>query len=678
MLRGYEVKITISEMKSSVFHSIFTLSNFPAGCNLEMSISQAPMISIFPTLALYAALSASPPDSIYRLAVDSAKYPQEAQVFLLDAGDVRREQDGTGSTTFRTVVQILKQSAVPRYQEQSLSYSPGHERLTLNWARVLNTKGEVISEAPTHVQDADVPAQRGDPVYSDRKIKRISLTGVAPGTIVDVSYTREELKPFLQSDFFVPWRVTPANPVLRSHFRVEVPSAMKLHIREENLNFKRNERNQGGRRVITWSANDIASIKPEPFTPDSLQTGMFIDISGPVEWADIARWYADNARDRYAPSAALRAKVSDITKGAATLDDSIARVHKWVAQDIRYVAIALGLGGYQPRLPDTVMKTGYGDCKDKATLFITAMKLLNVKAYPVILSSFGRVKETVPSISQFNHLIAAYERGSRRHYVDLTADTYRLGLIPVGYQGSFALLVREDGSSEKIRLPAFTPQENQLRTQLTGTLDESGKFEGWLERSGAGSGEILLRGTVRSLMDSASRDQFMTSTARTTIRDGQADSLEIFSPLNFSQAPRIRVRMKGRGADPASDGMLIMPMPFGGGAGAMGLATMLEKRPKRISHVDLKYLGVPMTSVTETAITLPSGWKAKLPPPVILEGIGGKYSAIFQQEGNLLRITRTSVGRTGVLGPERFGEVIDWFRSVGKDDARFIILERTK
>lgn len=629
---------------------------------------------LLPVITLLASLHAPPADSIYSLAVDSTQYPQEALVWLLDYGEVKRELDGKGITTFRSVIQILKQSAVPRFQEQSFSYAPGHERLTINWMRVLNAKGEVISDAPTHVQDADIPAQRGDPVYSDRKVKRISLTGVAPGTIIDVSYTREELKPFLESDFYTPWRFTPGNPVMRSYFKLDVPASMKPHIREQGLNFKRTEKVEDGRHTFTWVTSNIPALKPEMFAPDSMLPGMFVDISGPVEWKDVARWYAGNARDRYAPSDSLRAKVAALVKGAKNLDDSIARVHKWVVQDIRYVSIALGLGGYQARLPDSVMKTGFGDCKDKATLFITALKLFNVPAYPVILNSFGRVRESVPSIAQFDHAIVAYDRGGRRQYVDMTAEMYRIGLLPTNYQGGFGVLVHEDGSSENIHFPAFQPSEDRNLMRFTGTLYEDGQLEGWMEQTSTGASEALLRSMVRSLGDSAMRDSFRNFMARRFVRDGQGDSLEIFQATDFAAKPIVRVRVaKGRAAD-VSGPMMILPNPLGASPFA-SLAGRLEKEPKRSSPVELRYLG-PGTSTQEYQVTLPAGWKAKLPPNVTVNGLLGSYEATYSQTGNVLRITRSTTGLRGIAPADKLNDVIAWLKDAGKDEARFIVLER--
>ena len=103
------------------------------------------------------------PDSIYRLAVDPAKLPEQDAAFLLDDGVLRFDADGRGTRTYRQIVQILRQSAVERYQEQSFSWSPAHERLTINWIRVVRPDGSVVSAKPAHVQESDVPASTDDP-----------------------------------------------------------------------------------------------------------------------------------------------------------------------------------------------------------------------------------------------------------------------------------------------------------------------------------------------------------------------------------------------------------------------------------------------------------------------------------------------------------------------------------
>src|SRR5205814_4660366 len=157
---------------------------------------------------------------------------------------------------------------------------------------------------------------------------------------------------------------------------------------------------------------------------DSNDVVMQVALSSPLTWQDVGKWYAQNARDRSSLGSAAKTKLQQIltTASPKTRDDSIRAVHRWVAQDIRYVSIALGLGGYQPRTPEEVTRTGFGDCKDKATLFVAALAKLGVPAFPVLLNAFGHVERRVPSVDQFNHVIAAVKRGDHYEFTDLTAD----------------------------------------------------------------------------------------------------------------------------------------------------------------------------------------------------------------------------------------------------------------
>ena len=62
-------------------------------------------------------------DTIYSLAVKPADYADQPYVYLLDDGIVKLEADGTGSRTYRQIIQILTPEAAERWGEQSFPYS---------------------------------------------------------------------------------------------------------------------------------------------------------------------------------------------------------------------------------------------------------------------------------------------------------------------------------------------------------------------------------------------------------------------------------------------------------------------------------------------------------------------------------------------------------------------------
>src|SRR3954470_10808221 len=322
-------------------------------------------------------------DSIYKLAVNPADYPEDDYVYLLDDGVIRFETDGRGSRTYRQVIQVFNQDGAEAWGEQSFSYSSGSEKLTVNWVRVLKPDGTVISAKPAHEQESLAPVALEAPVYSDQKIRRITLSGVAPGTLGDGSYPVERVKPLVPGDYYSGWRVTTGLLTRRSRFLVDVPVSVTPRIHEQNVHFRRQEAQAHGRHVYTWATKDVQKLEGEPFAAAPNSLTVHIDVASPITWAQLARWYANLSAGRYAVNSTLESQLSERVKNARTLEDSLRAVHRWVSQDFRYVSLSLGIGGYLPRLPAQVLETRYGDCKDKATLFIALARRMGVKANPV-------------------------------------------------------------------------------------------------------------------------------------------------------------------------------------------------------------------------------------------------------------------------------------------------------
>jgi transglutaminase-like putative cysteine protease len=616
-------------------------------------------------------------DSLYRLAVDPRAHRDESVVLLLDDGVVRYEADGTGTRTYRQVTQILSPSAVEEYAEHEFSYAPGHQRLTINWIRVVRPDGTVVSEAPSQIQDADVPASLTDPVYTDTKVRRYSLSGVSPGTIVDWSYTVEELKPFLPGDFYLNWSIHTGALTRRSRYLVDLPAAVRPHLVEHNLTFRRRETLTRGRRTYIWAVQDLPRVQPEEFMADSNGVFMSVELAGPIGWETIGSWYAGLSRDRYSVDHAIRQQLRALLKTARTPDDTLRAVQRWVAQDIRYVSIALGLGGYQPRPPAEVVATGYGDCKDKATLFVAAVRALGFRAYPVLLNSGGRVQRALPSLSQFDHAIAVVERPEGRVYLDLTAELVPYGELPASDQGQFGLVVYPDGTSEQVMLPEAEPSANLNETRIVGTLSRDGYLTASYEERGLGTRQYSLRSLFLGPVDSTHRADFARSIATKLYPGAEADSLQIFEGRDLSADPKVSLKIvRGFAARPTGNGQsVILTLPLTSMRGMADAATALESRGPRRFPIDAAKLIGPVATLTEIELTLPPGWRVQLPHDVDVRGKWGSYSARYRQEGGTLQISRRLEGGRGVYPPQDLSDLTRWLRGLAEDDVSYLVIE---
>ncbi len=614
-------------------------------------------------------------DTIYKLVGDSASYPEEQVLVLLDDGVIRLEADGRGTRTFRSVVQILRESAVEGYQEHSLSWVPARQKLTVNWFKVIGPDGKVISDKPAQIQDSDVPADMVDPVYSEERIRRLSLAGVAVGTIVDYSYTIEDTKPFPPDDHYGWWGVSMGASVRRSRLILDVPASVTPNLLEKNLNFKRTESTAKGRRVYTWATADIARVKPELYAADSNDVYMSVSYALPRTWSDVGNWYGSLTKDSYKLGPAVKSKIAEVVAGAATREDSLRALHRWVAQDIRYVSVSLGTGGYQPRVPDEVLKTGFGDCKDKATIFVAALRSWGIPAYPVILNT-GHVERSLPTVLQFNHVIAALENPTGGYrFVDLTASHTPWGELPYGPQGEFALVVRNDGRVDEVTIPRDEITKNSKTIRIVGDLTADGIFSGRYEENGLGLQQYGMREAFENPLDSTQRANVMRSLASNIYPGASGDSMVVSVGKDLTVAPNFSMLLKGGRAATRSGDMVILSLSMNNTEAMATLAEQIETAGPRRFTINAESVFGPYATETEMRITLPEGWRARLPKNIHATSEFGEFHSEYAQEGRVLVIRRRVVGARGVHAPEKVTRLTGWLRDVAQENTRFIVLD---
>jgi transglutaminase-like putative cysteine protease len=616
-------------------------------------------------------------DTIYRLAVNPADHPDEGAVYLLDDGVVRVEADGRGTRTYRQVVQVLKQEAAAQVGEQVISYLRSREKLTINWIRLLRPDGTVVSDTAAHEQESDAPAALAYPVYSDMRLHRVTIGGVAPGLIVDRSYTIETLDPVMPGDFLTSWRFTVGQTERRSRFILDVPASVRPRIVEHNLGFAPQVSEARGRRVYVWARQDVPKRPdPEPFAADSNDFNAFVAVASPESWDDVARWYAGLARGRYTLTPALDSALSANVGPQRSAADSLRALYRWIAQDFRYVSISLGLAGYQPREPSAVLDSRFGDCKDKATIFVALAQRLGLHAYPVLLSSFGHIDTSLVSLRQFNHMIAAVEQPSGYLYLDLTAETVPVGQLPPPEAGGFALVVHPDGREERVTLPLDSVTAGANRLVLEGEIAPDGSFSGRATQTYEGIPALINRAAYGRDIPAARREQMLRSWAGSTFEGAEGDSLELFDGRDLTAPARVAFVIRHGKATTRAGTNEILTLPLRPVVPSSVVSEVAAHVPRRF-HIAAQQVFRSEENVLDLRFTLPEGWHALLPAGVSASSEFGSYSSTYAQQGRELRVVRRVVGARGVYPPDKVEDLLAFLRAVARDDARYIVIQHS-
>ncbi|HTY94692.1 MAG TPA: DUF3857 domain-containing protein, partial [Steroidobacteraceae bacterium] len=317
---------------------------------------------------------------------------------------------GTMLRTRRQVIRILRPDGSPY----------GIVRADSNaQVRIISMHGWNIASGgqPTDVSDRDavesavIGVAQGN-LVDDVRSRLLRIPGVLPGNIVATEVT-QELKPFLAAD---DWVFQGAIPVHESRFSLELPAgwSYKAHW----INHADVTPGLTGARTV-WTLTDLKPIRDEQFMPpwQAISGRLALSLVPPSghgqgfdSWSDVGAWYLNLAQGRRIATPEIKQEVATLTAAQPTLLAKIRALANFVQSDVRYVAIELGIGGWQPHAAAEVFAHRYGDCKDKATLLATMLKEIGVDASYVIVNSLrGAVTASTPPNLGFDHVILAIQ-----------------------------------------------------------------------------------------------------------------------------------------------------------------------------------------------------------------------------------------------------------------------------
>jgi predicted transglutaminase-like cysteine proteinase len=412
-----------------------------------------------------------------------------------------------------------------------------------------------------------------------------------------------------------------------------------------------------------WELADLPSVEREPQMPHWQGVAGWLGVTyygrgttsgqqNQSSWRDIGLWYGKLAADRCKASAAIRQKVIELTTNVSKPLDQIRVLAAFVQKEIRYVAIEVGIGGYQPHSAEDVYTNRYGDCKDKATLLRTMLAEIGVDSYYVLINSHrGVVSPNFSSALGFNHVILAIrlpaetradglfsvKRDAQRGtllYFDPTDTLVALGTLPESLQMSFGLLISEAGG-ELEQLPLAAPALNKLMRSAKLELSPSGAVQGAVTeiRWGAPANELRAR-----LLNASASDRnklfetFLGSLVSSSVLTGsRVENLE-----DPSSSLVIRYSFEATGyAKSAGDLLLIRP----GMLGQKG-DDIFEPKPGEQRKYPVEF---PYTSLQSelVEIALPGGYVTdELPAAADISMPFGEYHSRCEVTGNTLRYTR--------------------------------------
>ena len=262
--------------------------------------------------------------------------------------------------------------------------------------------------------ELSLPGVPGSELITDIRYKLLRSPAADPGNIVGYEFEQDD-RPFFLQDI---WRFQQEIPVREARYSLQLPQGWEY--KATWLNAPEAAVAAGPGNTWSWTVSNLKALRHEDSMPPrrGIAGQMIVNFLPPPgtegaskfsDWNAIGNWYNGLLRDRLDPSPELKQKVAELTSASPTLFGKMAALAQYAQRDVRYVAIELGIGGWQPHPAAEVLQHRYGDCKDKVTLMRTMLREINVESYHLVINTTrGSITPAMPGhMGGFNHAIVA-------------------------------------------------------------------------------------------------------------------------------------------------------------------------------------------------------------------------------------------------------------------------------
>jgi Transglutaminase-like superfamily len=249
---------------------------------------------------------------------------------------------------------------------------------------------------------------------------------------------------------------------------------MTAHVEVQSVNHEIEEDGDGVTHKLVYSNPRPPVAEPAALSP--WDTEPHYIISTFPDYSAVAAAYRQLAARKAAVTPRIQALADEITAGTFDRREQAHRIYDRVSKHIRYVAVILGNGGYEPHGAIKILEDGYGDCKDHVVLLEALLKAKGIASVPVLIDGGNRYR--VPEMATpafFNHGISYLPEFDL--YADSTAGVSPFGILPVTEYGKLVALAAEPGAS-MTQPPLVTTEENEETLQTTAQLSADGVVSG--------------------------------------------------------------------------------------------------------------------------------------------------------------------------------------------------------
>ncbi len=354
-------------------------------------------------------------------------------------------------------------------------------------------------------------------------------------------------------------------------------------------------------------------------------------------YAEVGHAYQVRAKEKAKVTPAIQTLANELiqkSKAKTTLE-KVKVMHHWVAQNIRYLGIYVGAGGYVPHDAQTILDNRYGDCKDHVVLLEALLAAAGIDSSPALINSGSAfLLPQLPTPGIFDHVLTYVP--SLNVFLDSTSRFAPLGTLPNGDLDKPVVITATGAMS---RTPMTHPSKDRTEARIQMKLTRDGSIEGKSQAKMFGVFEVASRSAQFNYQNKNQAD--IVNRLLSRFQETGWGEIENTEPTNFDKAWQVNASFE---LDPVVNvpGPSAMAVPVGLAPGRMkNLADVVLPKERRFptycastQHQEWIELAFPK----DMKVT-------RVPKGVSFANGALKYQSTYELTGQVLKIKRTYVSQ---------------------------------
>jgi transglutaminase-like putative cysteine protease len=610
----------------------------------------------------------------YKVNFDSLVLKSDA-VILEDITEIEVPDNFSAEYTVYKKI-LIKNNKADKYCRVMISESHFRDIEDIE-ASITNLKDDLIKELDSdEIKEQEYSA---DAFYSGDNYKYFEMMHHAYPFIFEYRYTIS-LKTLL---LWPRWYPQQEIPNLKSEYKLNISPDVKFRYYGKGIEIEPVIKTNDSFIQYTWKMENIPTTLDEDYLPPEHQIQQAVyfvseifktdSYSGTTtSWDEYSKWYRKLTTDRYELSAEAKSEIFNLINGVSDPKEKIRILYKHLQKKNRYVAIEMGLAGWQPQYADQVYKNRYGDCKDLSTYMISMLKVAGINSRPALaLTRDDGIVNTEQPSNQFNHCIVYVPLEKDTVWLECTSTYDDMEDIPYTIEDIDALVV-SDEKGELIHTPQKSYNQNSMISVFNGSIEITGDLKFDANIISTGNQKNYVKNNLAKLN---SKDDIIFVTNMLSKNYSNLTVEQLDSDKFSDEYKRdFWISVKGvyqRFLPQFNDRVFINPSIVNRKSGSNLPKEEVAKRKYPV------YFYYPYQDIDSVFITIPRAYKMESKPKnKYIEYSFGRYSAEFDVKDNQLLYVRKYELLKNYIPLSGYAEFYDFMKQVIEADKSKFVLKK--